>query len=66
MKLLFAKFENYISDFITDEEGAGVIELVLIIVVLVGFVVIFKDNIGNLLNGIFTNINNSAEGLYVK
>ena len=66
MKLLFTKFENYISDFITDEEGAGVIELVLIIVVLVGFVVIFKDNIGNLLNGIFTNINNSAEGLYVK
>ena len=66
MKLLFTKFETYISDFITDEEGAGVIELVLIIVVLVGFVVIFKDNIGNLLNGIFTNINNSAEGLYVK
>ena len=66
MQRRLLKFKNGIKDFISDEEGAGVIELVLIIVVLVGFVVIFKDNIGNLLNGIFTNINNSAEGLYVK
>lgn len=55
---------NTIKEFHKDEEGAGVIELVLIIVVLIGFVVIFKDKIGNLLSTVFEKINGQASSLY--
>lgn len=53
-----------IKDLIYDEGGAGVIELVLIIVVLIGFVFIFKDKIGTLLNTVFSKINSQAESIY--
>lgn len=53
-----------IKDLIYDEGGAGVIELVLIIVVLIGFVFIFKDKIGTLLNTVFGKINSQAESIY--
>ena len=55
---------NTIKEFHNDEEGVGVIELVLIIVVLIGFVVIFKDKIGNLLSTVFEKINGQASSLY--
>ena len=60
--VLFIK--NDLRDLIYDEGGAGVIELVLIIVVLLGFVFLFKDKIGTLLNTIFTKINGQAENIY--
>ncbi len=64
MKYLLMKTKNGIRELIEDERGAGVIELVLIIVVLVGFVFLFKDKIGSLLNTIFSKINNQAESIY--
>ena len=65
--LLFSiknSIKRTIKEFHNDEEGAGVIELVLIIVVLIGFVVIFKDKIGNLLSTVFEKINGQASSLY--
>lgn len=53
-----------LRDLLYDEGGAGVIELVLIIVVLLGFVFLFKDKIGTLLNTVFTKINGQAESIY--
>ena len=64
MNYLLFKMKSEIRDFIYDERGAGVIELVLIIVVLVGFVFLFKDKIGTLLNTIFSKINSQAESIY--
>lgn len=64
MNYLLFKMKSEIRDFIDDERGAGVIELVLIIVVLVGFVFLFKDKIGTLLNTIFSKINSQAESIY--
>lgn len=64
MEYLILKTKNGIKDLIEDESGAGVIELVLIIVVLVGFVFLFKDKIGSLLNTIFSKINSQAESIY--
>lgn len=64
MKYMLMKFKNLVKEFVEDEGGAGVIELVLIIVVLIGFVFLFKDKIGTLLNTIFTKINSQAEGIY--
>ena len=64
MKYLVLEVKNGIKDFIENEDGAGVIELVLIIVVLIGFVFLFKDKIGSLLNTIFSKINSQAESIY--
>lgn len=64
MKSLIKKIGCEIKTFCEEEDGAGVIELVLIIVVLLGFVFLFKDKIGSLLNTIFSKINSQAEGIY--
>ena len=64
MNYLLFKVKSEVNDFINDERGAGVIELVLIIVVLVGFVFLFKDKIGTLLSTIFSKINSQAESIY--
>ena len=41
------------KEFFENEDGVGVIEIVLVLVVLIGLVLIFKGNIGKLLNNIF-------------
>lgn len=53
-----------VKAFLMEEEGIGVIEVVLILVVLIGLVIIFKKQITTLLNNIFKEINNQAKGVY--
>ncbi|MCD8083841.1 MAG: hypothetical protein LUE86_10125 [Clostridiales bacterium] len=50
--------------FLAEEDGVGVIEVVLILVVLIGLVIIFKSQITTLLNNIFTEINSQSEEVY--
>ncbi len=50
--------------FWQDESGAGVIEMVLIIVVLIGLVLIFRNSLTALLNSIFEQIKTAAESVY--
>lgn len=45
-----------LKDFIREEDGMGTVEIILIIVVLVGLVIIFKDRITDLVNNIFDKI----------
>lgn len=45
-----------IKDFLEDESGIGVVELILILVVLIGLVIIFRDQLTDLMNGIFERI----------
>lgn len=49
-----------IKRFLKDESGAGVVELVLIIVVLIGVVLIFKEQMTKLVNDIFKTITKEA------
>ena len=39
-----------------DDRGIGVVEMILILVVLIGLVIIFKDQLTNLVNSIFKTI----------
>lgn len=55
---------DQIQDFIKEEDGVGVIEIVLILVVLIGLVIIFKTNIKKLLDGIFEEINKQSKEVY--
>ena len=47
-----------VRQFLTEEDGMGTVEVILIIVVLVGLVVIFKEKITDIVNSIFTKITN--------
>jgi len=45
-----------IRQLLTEEEGMGTVEIILIIVVLVGLVLIFKERITDLVGKIFEKI----------
>ena len=49
------------KDLIVDEEGMGTVEVILIIVVLVGLVLIFKEQITNIVNSIFNKITKQTD-----
>ena len=53
-----------IKSFLQDEDGVGVIEIVLILVVLIGLVIVFKKQINTLLEGIFKQINSKSKEVY--
>lgn len=46
--------------FFQEEDGVGVVEVILILVVLIGLVLIFKKEITSLVNTIFTTISTKA------
>ena len=62
------KFANGLADefraFWADEDGVGVIEGVLILVVLIGLVIIFKTQIRKLLETIFKQIETQSKEVY--
>ena len=47
--------------FLTEEDGMGTVEVILIIVVLVGLVIIFIEKITEVVNSIFTKITNQTK-----
>lgn len=49
-----------LREFLNDESGMGVVEIILIIVVLIGLVVIFQSNIKSVVSSIFTKINSGV------
>lgn len=44
------------KEFIDDERGVGVVEIVLIIMVLLGLVILFKSEIEGIMTSIFKSI----------
>lgn len=47
---------KFIKKFIDDESAIGVVELILILVVLIGLVVIFRDQLTTIIGNIFERI----------
>lgn len=50
------RIKGSLTRFIKEEDGVGVVEVVLILVVLIGLIVIFKSKLTVLLNSIFSTI----------
>lgn len=48
---------------VKEEDGIGVVEVILILVVLIGLVVIFKSQLTNLINTLFQRITSESVGL---
>ncbi|MBE6841919.1 MAG: hypothetical protein E7510_03695 [Ruminococcus sp.] len=60
MKMMAAKAR--VKEMLRDERGeVNLIAILLIIVVVVGLVIIFRDNIEDLIDSIFNNINEGIE-----
>lgn len=51
---------NHMIEFWNEEDGIGVVELILILVVLIGLVLIFKDSLRSLVEEIFETITQGA------
>ncbi len=48
------------KNFLLDEDGVGVVEMILIIVVLIGLVLIFKKQLTKIVQDIFKTIESEA------
>ena len=45
-----------VMQILKEDRGIGVVEMILILVVLIGLVIIFKEQLTDLVNSIFTTI----------
>ena len=54
---------EHLASFIKEEEGIGVVEIILILVVLVGLVLIFKNQLTSMVNSIFSKIVSQSNGI---
>ena len=53
--------KEIIVSFMMEEDGLGVVEVILIIVVLIGLVIIFRDSITNVIENIFDTISERVD-----
>ena len=53
------------NDFMEDESGMGVVEIILIMVVLIAMCIVFKQQITSLVNNIWNSINKNAKKIYL-
>lgn len=49
--------------FVYDDSGVGVVEVILILLVLIGLVIIFRDQLTTIINTIFSNISTEASSV---
>ncbi len=55
---------KWIKELWLDESGIGVVEMILILVVLIGLVLIFKNQLKTLVDGIFKEIQTKTNTIY--
>ncbi|MCQ2530364.1 MAG: hypothetical protein MJ086_03830 [Lachnospiraceae bacterium] len=67
IKTITGKLKNIFSfglnKILRDDDGVGVVEVILILLVLVGLVIIFKDQVVALAKTIFQNINSQVNSI---
>lgn len=51
------------KQILQEEDGIGVVEVILILVVLIGLVLIFKSQLTSLVNTIFEKITSESSGI---
>ena len=54
---------EHLKAFIDEEEGVGVVEIILILVVLISLVLIFKKQLTSLVNSIFKKIVSQSDSV---
>lgn len=56
------RFQRFIN-ILKDDDGVGVVEVILILVVLIGLVIIFKSQLTTLVQSIFEKITSESSGI---
>ena len=52
-----------VKEFLKEEDGVGVVEIILILVVLIGLVIIFKEQLSAIVTKIFSNITTKSNNV---
>jgi len=51
---------NILKEFVKEEDGVGVVEIILILVVLIALIVLFKSQIQAIVDSAFKSIKNNS------
>ena len=63
LKIASKKLAHEMKRFWEDESGMGTVEVILIIVVLIGLVIVFKEQISGLVENIFKTIKEDSNAV---
>ena len=63
LKIAGKKLAHEVNRFGKDESGMGTVEVILIIVVLIGLVIVFKEQISGLVENIFKTIKEDSNAV---
>lgn len=54
---------RHVQEFLKEDSGVGVVEIILILVVLIGLVIIFKSQLTTVVNNIFKKITSQSNSI---
>ncbi|MBO7650571.1 MAG: hypothetical protein K6F26_06940 [Lachnospiraceae bacterium] len=60
MKKLFRRIIDTLKGLAKDQSGIGVVEIILILVIVIGLVLIFKNEITSIINSAFDSIKSDS------
>ena len=60
MKKLFRRIIDTLKGLAQDQSGIGVVEIILILVIVIGLVLIFKNEITSIINSAFDSIKSDS------
>ncbi len=63
---MLVSLSNEINDFWNDEQGIGVVEIILILVVLIALIVIFREKITEIVKSAFSSITSGSQTINSK
>lgn len=63
MKKVVQKIKSALEAFRQDQSGIGVVEIILILVILIGLVLIFKNQITGIINSAFDSISVNSDAI---
>ncbi len=63
MQATLSTGRELMRDFLAEEDAIGVVEIVLILIVLIGLVVIFKEQIGNLVRTLLAKVTDQSNAI---
>ncbi len=63
MRELFYEWKQLGKEFIQEEDAIGTIEIVLLILVAIGLVVLFKDQLTSLVQSLLSKVTEQSNGI---
>ena len=57
------ELRRFVRDFLREEDAVGVVEIILILVVLIGLVMIFKDQLTSRVKNILSKITKQSNSI---